>query len=73
MPMPIACKVVCCRKVDMTIAQFGQHLTAHLKELVAIHLVADAHTIFFVHLVPIESIRSPLLFKETVVLVEYLP
>ena len=57
----------------MSVAQLAEHVATNLKELVARELVVDAHTIFVIDLVPVETILLILVGEIAIVLVDDVP
>ena len=57
----------------MTVTQFSQHVSQHLKELFVAHLVAYLLTIPCMDLVPIELVLPGLIVKEAIMLVDDSP
>ena len=57
----------------MSVAQLAEHVATNLKELVARELVVDAHAIFVIDLVPVETILLILVGEIAIVLVDDVP
>ena len=73
MPGPVASVVVGGSQVDMSVAQFGQHVGEHLEELFAGHAAIHLCLVFLMHLIPVKSVGIVLVVQEAVVLVDDLP
>ena len=72
-PAPIAREVCRPRQVDVAVAQFRQHVGHDLEQLVGRHVVADAHPVLGVYIVPVEPVFLFLVVEEAIVLVDYFP
>ena len=73
MPRPVACQVETGVHIDVSVAQFGQHIAQDFKELVFCHTFVELPCIFIVHLVPIKVISLLFVIEKAVMLVDDAP
>ena len=57
----------------MAVAQLSQHISQHLKELTARHLIVHAYLIFIIDRLPVQPIGLFLVVEKAIALIDNLP